>query len=52
MAIGALTESHALRLHNAAGKQYRVFEFKLGIRPPFPESLQRLTEEFAILETR
>ena len=52
MAVGAFGKRHVLRLHNAGDEQYRVLELKLGIRPPFPEGLERLTEELAILKAR
>jgi hypothetical protein len=52
MAVEARSEPHVLRLRNARDDQHRVLELKLGIRPPFPECLQRLTEELTVLETR
>ena len=52
IAIGAVPKSHVLRLYSAGDEQHRMLEVKLGIWLPFPESLERLAEEFAILKTR
>ena len=52
VAVRALPERHILRAHDACGKLQCVLEIQLRVGFPFPESLQRLAEEFAVLKTR
>ena len=50
--VRALPECHVLRTNYAGGELQRVLEIKVGLGLPFPESLQRLAEEFARFKTR
>jgi hypothetical protein len=52
MAVATLCERNCGGLHNADRQEYRVLELKLSLRPPFPESLERLAQEFSVLKTR
>lgn len=52
MAVRTLAERHTLRAHDTGGQQQRMFEVELGIRLPFPESLERLAQQLAVLKAR